>query len=85
MAPAQISSGPEPNPMTPGQLSLGLTPDNVPTTPYTPPSNKDLEILFQPMFDEYFEPPSVERPVPSAPAVVVPVDSTSASLSTRIA
>ncbi|GJS87179.1 retrovirus-related pol polyprotein from transposon TNT 1-94 [Tanacetum coccineum] len=36
-----------------------------------PPTNKDLEILFQPMFDEYLEPPRVERPVPPAPAVQV--------------
>nr|GEU36268.1 retrovirus-related Pol polyprotein from transposon TNT 1-94 [Tanacetum cinerariifolium] len=35
------------------------------------PNRKDLEILFQPMFDEYFKPPSVERPVP--PALVVQV------------
>ncbi|GKC41115.1 hypothetical protein Tco_1058837 [Tanacetum coccineum] len=32
-----------------------------------------MEILFQPMFDEYFKPPNVERPVPPAPAVQVPV------------
>ncbi|GKB28149.1 retrovirus-related pol polyprotein from transposon TNT 1-94 [Tanacetum coccineum] len=39
-------------------------------------TNKDLEILFQPMFDEYLEPPRVERPVSPAPAVQVPVNST---------
>ncbi|GJX19492.1 hypothetical protein Tco_0222169 [Tanacetum coccineum] len=26
-------------------------------TPYAPPSKKDYEILFQPLFDEYFNPP----------------------------
>nr|GEX79198.1 hypothetical protein [Tanacetum cinerariifolium] len=46
----------------------------VPTTPYVTPTNKDLEILFQPMFDEYLEPPHVERPVSPAPAVPVPVN-----------
>ncbi|GKC22708.1 retrovirus-related pol polyprotein from transposon TNT 1-94 [Tanacetum coccineum] len=51
----------------------GLLPNPVPTAPYVPPTNKDLDILFQPMFDEYFEPPSVERPVPPAPSVQVPV------------
>ncbi|GJT87400.1 integrase, catalytic region, zinc finger, CCHC-type containing protein [Tanacetum coccineum] len=35
--------------------------------------NKELEILFQPMFDEYLEPPRVERLVSPAPAVPVPV------------
>nr|GEY78523.1 hypothetical protein [Tanacetum cinerariifolium] len=35
------------------------------------PTNKQLKILFQPMFDEYLEPPRVERPV--SPALAVPV------------
>ncbi|GJX39216.1 hypothetical protein Tco_0252519 [Tanacetum coccineum] len=53
-------------------MALGrLIPNPVPAAPYVPPTNKDLEILFQPMFDEYFEPPSVKRPVPPAPAVQV--------------
>ncbi|GKE20657.1 copia protein [Tanacetum coccineum] len=30
-----------------------------PLTPYVPPTKKDWDILFQPMFDEYFQPPSV--------------------------
>nr|GEY38040.1 Gag-Pol polyprotein [Tanacetum cinerariifolium] len=40
------------------------------------PTNKDMEILFQPMFDEYLEPPRVDRPVSLTPAVLVPVNST---------
>ncbi|GKA84790.1 retrovirus-related pol polyprotein from transposon TNT 1-94 [Tanacetum coccineum] len=67
------NSGPEPILMKPGQISSGLVPNPFPATPYVLPTNKDLEILFQPMFDEYFEPPSAERPVPPAPAVQVPV------------
>ncbi|GJU84672.1 hypothetical protein Tco_1292218 [Tanacetum coccineum] len=35
----------------------------------------DLVLLFQSMFDEYLEPPRVERPVSSAPAVPVLVNS----------
>nr|GFB72805.1 retrovirus-related Pol polyprotein from transposon TNT 1-94 [Tanacetum cinerariifolium] len=50
-----------------------LVPDHVPAAPYVPPTNKDLEILFQLMFDEYFETSSVERPIPPAPAVQVTV------------
>ncbi|GKE84320.1 putative ribonuclease H-like domain-containing protein, partial [Tanacetum coccineum] len=76
MAPVHISPGPEPILLTPGQISSGLVPDSVPATPYVPPTNEDLEILFQPMFDEYLEPPNVERPVPPAPAIQVPVVST---------
>ncbi|GJV84192.1 hypothetical protein Tco_1524090 [Tanacetum coccineum] len=30
----------------------GLVPNSVPAAPYVPPTNKELEILFQPMFDE---------------------------------
>ncbi|GJV79733.1 retrovirus-related pol polyprotein from transposon TNT 1-94 [Tanacetum coccineum] len=48
------------------------------------PTNKDLEILFQPLFDEYLEPPSVKRPVSPALAVQVPVNSTGTSSSTTI-
>ncbi|GJU07603.1 hypothetical protein Tco_1124033 [Tanacetum coccineum] len=55
----------------PGQISSGLVPNPVPAVPYVPPTNKDLEILFQPMFDEYFEPPSVERLVPPDLEVLV--------------
>nr|GFB16654.1 uncharacterized mitochondrial protein AtMg00810-like [Tanacetum cinerariifolium] len=48
------------------------------------PTNKDLEILFQPMFDEYLEPPHVERPVSPAPAVQAPVNSTGTPSSSTI-
>ncbi|GJZ35332.1 retrovirus-related pol polyprotein from transposon TNT 1-94 [Tanacetum coccineum] len=65
--------GPEPILLTPRQISSGLVPDPVPAAPYVPPTNKDLEILFQPMFDKYLEPPNVERPVSPALAVQVPV------------
>nr|GEX07884.1 retrovirus-related Pol polyprotein from transposon TNT 1-94 [Tanacetum cinerariifolium] len=56
MAHVHISSGPEPILITPGQISSGLIPNPVPSAPYVPPTNKDLEILFQLMFDEYFDP-----------------------------
>nr|GEU61922.1 integrase, catalytic region, zinc finger, CCHC-type, peptidase aspartic, catalytic [Tanacetum cinerariifolium] len=52
--------------------------------PYVPPTNKDLEILFQPMFDEYLEPPRFERPVSPAPPVQVPVNSAGTPSSTTI-
>ncbi|GKA91727.1 retrovirus-related pol polyprotein from transposon TNT 1-94 [Tanacetum coccineum] len=61
-----------------------LVTDPVPAAPYLPPTNKDLEILFQPMFDEYLEPPSVERPVPHVPTVQVLVVSASTPSSTTI-
>ncbi|GJV17238.1 hypothetical protein Tco_1362561 [Tanacetum coccineum] len=73
MAPIHISSGPEPMSMTPGQFSSGLIPNQVHATNYVLPTDKDLELLFQPMFDEYFEVTRVYEPVPSATAVNVQV------------
>nr|GEX92167.1 retrovirus-related Pol polyprotein from transposon TNT 1-94 [Tanacetum cinerariifolium] len=49
-------------------ISSGLVPNTVPATPTAPPTNKELEILFQPMFNKYLEPPRAERPVPPAQA-----------------
>nr|GEW76828.1 retrovirus-related Pol polyprotein from transposon TNT 1-94 [Tanacetum cinerariifolium] len=81
---APSKKGPAPIFLTPGHISLGLVPNPVPATPYVPLTNKDLEILFQPMFDEYLEPPHVERLVSSAPAVQAPVNSASTPSSTTI-
>ncbi|GJY33464.1 hypothetical protein Tco_0417933, partial [Tanacetum coccineum] len=74
MAPVQHSTGPAPTFLTPRQISSGLVPNPVPAAPYVPPTNKDMVILFQPMFDEYLEPLHVNRPVSPAPAVPVPVN-----------
>nr|GEU48257.1 integrase, catalytic region, zinc finger, CCHC-type, peptidase aspartic, catalytic [Tanacetum cinerariifolium] len=76
--------GPAPTFFTLGQISSGLVPNLVPTAPYVPPTNKELEILFQPMFDEYLEPPRVERPLSPTPAVLVPVNSAGTPSSTSI-
>nr|GEX01698.1 hypothetical protein [Tanacetum cinerariifolium] len=48
------------------------------------PTNKELEILFQTIFDEYLEPPRVKRLVSPTPAVLVPVNSTGTPSSTSI-
>ncbi|GJW17110.1 retrovirus-related pol polyprotein from transposon TNT 1-94 [Tanacetum coccineum] len=84
MAHVQLSTGPVPTFLTPGQISSGLVPNPVPVTPYVSPTNKELEILFQPMFDEYLKPPCVERPVFPGPAVPVPVNSAGTPSSTTI-
>nr|GFA21099.1 retrotransposon protein, putative, unclassified [Tanacetum cinerariifolium] len=70
--------------LRPGQISSCLVPNPVPATPYAPPTNKDLEILFQPMFDEYLEPPRAERPDSPAQAIQVSVSSAGTPLSTTI-
>nr|GFB39937.1 retrovirus-related Pol polyprotein from transposon TNT 1-94 [Tanacetum cinerariifolium] len=69
------ATGPAPNFLTPGQISAGLVPNPIPATPYVPPTNKELDILFQPMFDEYLEPLRAERPGSPAQAVQVLVTS----------
>nr|GEV77339.1 retrovirus-related Pol polyprotein from transposon TNT 1-94 [Tanacetum cinerariifolium] len=74
-ADTRIFVGPAPSFLTPGQISSGLVPNQVLATPSAPPTNKELEILFQPMFDEYLEPPGAERPVPPAQAEQAPVNS----------
>ncbi|GJS04405.1 hypothetical protein Tco_0320913 [Tanacetum coccineum] len=52
----QFSLGPAPQLLTPGYISSGLVQNPVSLTPYVPPSKKDYDILFQPLFDEYFQP-----------------------------
>ncbi|GKC15345.1 retrovirus-related pol polyprotein from transposon TNT 1-94, partial [Tanacetum coccineum] len=75
MAPVESSPGPAPNLLTPGPISLGLIPNPAPVLPYVPPINKELEMLFQPMFDEYFNPSSNRQdPLPSiAQDPIIPI------------
>ncbi|GJT83850.1 hypothetical protein Tco_1058192, partial [Tanacetum coccineum] len=50
----------------PLELRSGLVPNPAPAIPYAPPTNKELEMLFQPMFDEYFNPPGIhQNPIPN--------------------
>ncbi|GKB88267.1 uncharacterized mitochondrial protein-like protein, partial [Tanacetum coccineum] len=55
----------------PGIIRSGLVPNPPSPTPYVPPTKKDYDILFQPMFDKYFSPPpSVASPVLAVIALV---------------
>ncbi|GKF42824.1 retrovirus-related pol polyprotein from transposon TNT 1-94, partial [Tanacetum coccineum] len=80
-APVHSSSGPNPNLLTPGPISSRLVPNSALAIPYVPPTNKDLELLFQPMFDEYFETLTGDHQMPHVPAVPPPVIPTNSSLS----
>nr|GEV78133.1 retrovirus-related Pol polyprotein from transposon TNT 1-94 [Tanacetum cinerariifolium] len=71
------SSGFSPQLLTLGALSSGLVPNPAPVIYYVPPTKKELEILFQPMFDEYFEPSTVDQQVPPALAVHITVNTSS--------
>ncbi|GJY93301.1 retrovirus-related pol polyprotein from transposon TNT 1-94 [Tanacetum coccineum] len=55
--------------MTPGTISSGLVQNPPSVIPYVPPTKNDWDLLFQLMFDEYFNPPpSVVSLVPIAAA-----------------
>ncbi|GKF47848.1 hypothetical protein Tco_0141099 [Tanacetum coccineum] len=80
MAPVQVSTGPAPTFLTPGQISSIWFLQHL----MYPPTNKELDILFQPMFDEYLESTRAERPVSPALAVSILVTSASTPSSTTI-
>ncbi|GJV66575.1 hypothetical protein Tco_1482084 [Tanacetum coccineum] len=64
------SSGPGLHSMTPATSSSGLIPNAIPQQPFIPPPRDDWDHLFQPMFDEYFTPPSIAvSPVQEAAAL----------------
>ncbi|GKF15016.1 hypothetical protein Tco_0056478 [Tanacetum coccineum] len=84
MALAHISSGPGPQLWTPRTISSGLVPQPPSPTPNVPPTKNDWDLLFCPMFVEYFNPsPSVVQHVLVA-VVQKPVVLTGTPSSTRI-
>ncbi|GKD09200.1 retrovirus-related pol polyprotein from transposon TNT 1-94 [Tanacetum coccineum] len=68
IASEQFSLGPRLQLMTPGTTSSRLVPNPVLEPPVVPPTKNDWDLLFQPMFDEYFNPPP--RAVSLVPKVV---------------
>ncbi|GKA35029.1 hypothetical protein Tco_0721520 [Tanacetum coccineum] len=72
MASKQPGSGPGLQSTTPTTSSPGLIPNSNPQQPCNPPSRDDWDRLFQPMFDEYFIPPTIDvSPVPVVAALRV--------------
>ncbi|GJU14459.1 retrovirus-related pol polyprotein from transposon TNT 1-94 [Tanacetum coccineum] len=59
MASEQLSSRPRLHSMTPATSSSGLALNPIHQRPCIPPLRDDWDRLFQPMFDEYFTPPSI--------------------------
>ncbi|GJT01461.1 retrovirus-related pol polyprotein from transposon TNT 1-94 [Tanacetum coccineum] len=75
-AKADIGSGLQS--MTPATFSSGLVPNPIPQQPCIPPPRDDSDRLFQPMFDEYFNPSTIAVslvPVAAAPRAVDLADS----------
>ncbi|GJY16851.1 retrovirus-related pol polyprotein from transposon TNT 1-94 [Tanacetum coccineum] len=78
MAFEQFGSGPGLQVMTPATSSSGLIPNIIPQQPCNPPKRDDWDSLFQPLFDEYFNPLTIvvsTVPVAAAPRVVEIADS----------
>ncbi|GKA54494.1 hypothetical protein Tco_0753443 [Tanacetum coccineum] len=64
--------------MTPATSSSGLVTNPIPQQPCNPPKRDNWDRLFQHMFDEYFNPPTIDVslvPVAAAPRVVDLADS----------
>ncbi|GJZ14210.1 retrovirus-related pol polyprotein from transposon TNT 1-94 [Tanacetum coccineum] len=78
MASEQFGSGPGLQLMTPATSSSGLVSNPIPQQPCNPPKRDDWDLLFQPMFDEYFNPLTIVVslvPVANAPRAVDLADS----------
>ncbi|GKC21413.1 retrovirus-related pol polyprotein from transposon TNT 1-94 [Tanacetum coccineum] len=84
MASEQFSSGLTLQSITLGTPSSGLLPNPVPQPRYDPPTKNDWDILFQPMFDEYFNPPPSVVSLVQATADLRPVDPAGSPSSTSI-
>ncbi|GKB22176.1 integrase, catalytic region, zinc finger, CCHC-type containing protein [Tanacetum coccineum] len=78
MASKQFGSGPGLQLMTPATSSSGLVSNPIPQQPCNPTQRDDWDRVFQPVFDEYFNPPTiVVSPVlvDNAPRVIALSDS----------
>ncbi|GKE76260.1 retrovirus-related pol polyprotein from transposon TNT 1-94, partial [Tanacetum coccineum] len=78
MASEQFGSGPGLQVMTLATSSSGLVPNIIPQQPCNLPKRDDWDTLFQPLFDEYFNPPTIDVstvPVAAAPRAIEIADS----------
>ncbi|GJU54876.1 retrovirus-related pol polyprotein from transposon TNT 1-94 [Tanacetum coccineum] len=83
-APAKKASGPALHEITHRTISSGLVHNPPPSAPYVPPTKNDWDLLFQPMFDEYFKPPLSVVSLVLAAAAPRPADPTGTPLSTSV-
>nr|GEX01183.1 putative reverse transcriptase domain, ribonuclease H-like domain, aspartic peptidase domain protein [Tanacetum cinerariifolium] len=84
MAFEQFSSGLDLQCMTPATSSSGLGPNTVSQQPSIPPNRDDWNHLFQPMFDEYFNPLAIVVPPIQEAAALRAVDLADSPVSTSI-
>ncbi|GKG24601.1 hypothetical protein Tco_0395229 [Tanacetum coccineum] len=84
MASKQSSLEPALHELTPATPSSGLVPNHPPLEPFVPPSRYQWDLVFQPVFDEFYSPlASVASlvPIEEAPA---PVESIGSPSSTKV-
>ncbi|GKA81208.1 hypothetical protein Tco_0787900 [Tanacetum coccineum] len=78
MASEQFGSGPGLQVITPATSCSGIVSNIIPQQPCNPPKRDDWDSLFQPLFDEYINPPTIALspvPVAAAPRAVDIADS----------
>ncbi|GKA44303.1 retrovirus-related pol polyprotein from transposon TNT 1-94 [Tanacetum coccineum] len=80
MASKQHGSGPDLYRLTFGHISSGLVLNQAASISAKPPTKNDWDLLFQPMFDEYFKPPSAVS-TPISAVALLPLDIARASSS----
>ncbi|GKE03924.1 putative ribonuclease H-like domain-containing protein [Tanacetum coccineum] len=78
MASKQHGSGPELHGFTSGHISSGLVLNQATLTSVKPPTKNDWDLLFQPMFDEYFKTTSAVS-TPTSTTTLPPPDTARAS------
>ncbi|GKE94676.1 hypothetical protein Tco_1579531, partial [Tanacetum coccineum] len=84
MASEQSNSGPGLQCMTPATLSSGLIPNPPPLAPFVPPSRYEWDLVFQPVFDEFFSPPASVASLVLVEEAPAPVESTGLPSSTTV-
>ncbi|GJZ77703.1 putative ribonuclease H-like domain-containing protein [Tanacetum coccineum] len=84
MAPVQLSIGPAPTFLMPGQISSGLVPNPVPAAPYVPPQIKNWRFYSNQCSMNTWNLLVLKDRFPPAPAVPIPVNSAGTPSSTTI-
>ncbi|GJW56312.1 retrovirus-related pol polyprotein from transposon TNT 1-94 [Tanacetum coccineum] len=84
MASEQLGLGPELQLMTPATSNSGIVSNPIPQQPCNPPKRDYWDRLFQPMFDEYFNPPTIDVSSITIVAALRAVDLDDSLVSTSI-
>nr|GEU85597.1 hypothetical protein [Tanacetum cinerariifolium] len=84
MASEQLGSGPDLQCMTPTTPCSGLVPNLPSSAPFIPPSRHEWDLVFQPVFDEFFSPPASIASLVPVKEASAPVESTNSVSSTTV-